>query len=235
MKTAIILNGNIRTWKDTKDSFKETFKHFDYDLYVSTYDLQYQYHPHIQNVIQDSGDVLLTTAGIEALFADIPVKKLVIESAMEVSKLVGAQSTSFDYRMKDSDTSFAQYRKFHNAIDDMSQVEMHENFKYDIVIKTRCDLVYNAMVHELHVRDKLVTVDQGNVFPNDCIFIGTRNDIFNISQFMYYEFFNPVYDDSNKDSPHGLLKNACKYNECAIMSLPLIKHVLRKDGKIQHY
>jgi hypothetical protein len=44
MKTAIILVGNVRTWEECKENFITTFGG-DVDIFVSTYNKQYAYHP----------------------------------------------------------------------------------------------------------------------------------------------------------------------------------------------
>ena len=43
MKTAVLLIGNIRDWESCKPSFKQALG--DHDIFVSTYDVRYNYHP----------------------------------------------------------------------------------------------------------------------------------------------------------------------------------------------
>lgn len=239
MKVAIILNGNIRTWSDTKESFKKTFGPLNADCYLSTYDIQYGYHPYIQGVIGDSTDQQLSDEEVCSQFMDINLIYSSVENAKETSNINEAASKTFHSSMRGSMSSYAQYRKFLVGLFLMNNIELRTECKYDVVIKTRCDLVYEDFdikeLVESVASNKIVIVDKGNVFPNDCIFIGSRDSMFKMGQFMYDEFYNPVYANSNQDAPHGLLRNAINHVECGVLSRPLINHVLRKDGKVQYY
>lgn len=239
MRTAIILNGNIRTWKDTKKSFTNFFKDLDYDVFLSTYNLQYQYHPHIQNVINDTGDVLLSNQEVISQIDDVVnLKKYHVEDASSIARLIDQESHKFHVAMRGSNTSYAQYRKFKLGTSLVNAYEAENKFAYDFIIKTRCDLVYNDnFTLDLENMNPLdIWVDKGNVFPNDCIIIGSSYEMKRMSNFMYDEFYKPYYPaTSNLNAPHGLLKNAAFRNCLTITSLPLIDHVLRKDGKVQKY
>jgi hypothetical protein len=49
---------------------------------------------------------------------------------------------------------------------------------YDVVIKTRCDLIYNSI--DLSNVNDCVIIDKGNVFPNDCVIATTRDNFVKI-------------------------------------------------------
>jgi len=76
MKTAIIIIGHIRTWIECKDNFIESFGHLNPDVYVSTYDLQYNYHPAQQHWMANALDNHLTYEEINNLFNNINLIKL---------------------------------------------------------------------------------------------------------------------------------------------------------------
>lgn len=233
MKTAIILNGNIRTWEQTKNNFKDTFSSLDYDVYVSTYDRQWGYHPHIKNVTQYFEDVILTNDQIKDMFSDCSnVVDIDIEDAQEVDNHANQLSNSFSPFMHGLLTSFCQFRKTKLAVDSIIAHEEKNNFKYDQIIKTRCDLMYNPT--NFIVQDNEVLLDSGNVYPNDCIYLIKRDKFIDVINFIMNEFFNPVYSDSNKEAPHYLLKNALYHNKLEIRSEKIMNYVQRINGP-QHY
>jgi hypothetical protein len=52
----------------------------------------------------------------------------------------------------------------------------------------------------------------------------------NISDFIYNEFYNPVYEDSHLHPPHGILKNALKHYNLSKVNRDMINHLKRKNG-----
>lgn len=231
MKTAILFTGNIRTWNQTKEFFIKAFDKFDYDTFVSTYNLQYGYHPHIKGVIGNFEDNKIEEKNIKDLLTDINLKNLFVEDFDEYNKKTfelteGARSLDKN--------CYGQFRKLVQAFDMMKQYENENNFKYDYIIKTRFDLVYENEYQPVNSENCLV-VDSGNVFPNDCIYGITRNSFEKIVQFMNDEFFNSIYKDSFNNPPHGLLLNACKHNNITIQKQKLMNFVLRKGNLAQKY
>jgi len=129
-------------------------------------------------------------------------------------------------------TSFCQFRKTKLAVDNILEYEFKNNFKYDQIIKTRCDLIFNQTI--FNINDNEVLLDSGNVFPNDHIYLIKRDKFIEVTNFIINEFFNPLYNDSSKEAPHNLLKNALMHNKLRIKREKIVNHVLRINGP-QHY
>lgn len=227
MKTAIILVGNVRTWNECKDSFAETFNHLNPDIYVSTYNLQYDHHPHVKGKIQDFDDCILSDEQIVSMFEGFNVKGFCIEKEVDISKDIPRMNSN----MADLEICFKQYRKFNIGIQMMKHFE--SSGKYDCVIKTRCDLIYNKF--NINDIDKNVIIDSGNVFPNDCIFVSNRDSMVKISNFMLNEFFDFKYKESNQNPPHGLLLSAIKEAGMNIEVQKIMNCVIRKGIKREYY
>lgn len=229
MKTAIILVGNIRTWDICKENFIKTFNHLNPDIFVSTYKLQYGYHPHIQGVIGNSEDNLLNFYDIVNKFNELNVKCVYVgEYNKKTSVNVHPQFAHL------SSNCFEQYKTFNRGIEYMIDYEKFNNFEYDVIIKTRCDICYNKIDLDC-LNDNTIIIDNHNIFPNDCIFISTRDIMIDISNFMINEFFSPLYTDSHLNPPHGLLHNAIKNKNLDINLQDIMKCVVRKNNIIQHY
>ena len=227
MKTAIILVGNIRTWDECKQSFDETFNHLNPDIYVSTYNLQYDHHPFIKGRIGDFDDCTLTNDQIAQKFNGFNVKGFCIENEVNITEDVKRMHPS----LKDLDICYRQYRKFNIGIQMMKHFET--DGKYDCVIKTRCDMIYDKFQIPDFSND--IIIDSGNVFPNDCILITNRDKMVEISNFMLNEFFNMKYSDSNSNPPHGLLLNAIRDSGLNIIKQKIMNCVVRKGGKREYY
>lgn len=223
MKTAILLVGNIRTWSYCKDNFIQTFGHLNPDIFVSTYNLQYNHHPYIQNLIGDNEDVLLTNEEIVNIFSDVNIKNISIDSNLNYTLPETVNSL-----FSGLETTFHQYVNFFKSVQIMEKFD-----KYDLVIKTRCDLLYNPINFDNALNS--IIIDSGNVYPNDCILISNKDNIVNISKFIMQEFFNPLYNTSHITPPHGLLNNAINHLNIPVQQQKIMNCVVRKGNKLQQY
>lgn len=228
MRTAIILVGNIRTWDQTKSSFIETFGHLNPDIFISTYNLQYGYHPVVMSRINDFNDVVLSNTDIEKLLYGFNVKSLSINDYNYESPQV------HNYFKFLNANYYDQYLTFNKGIYNMIDYEIKNNFKYDIVIKTRFDMVYNP-INFINLHDSII-IDSGNVFPNDCILITNRDSMVKISDFMVNEFLDPRFTYNSSDAiPHKVLHNAILYNDLMIVQQDIMDYVMRKNMKKHYY
>jgi hypothetical protein len=224
MKVAVLLVGYVRTWELCKSNFINTFSHLSPDVFVSTYNLQYGHHPVVQNRIGDSTDVYLADETIYQLFKDISAK---VTIAKPIAREI-IESLHPNFR-----SIIPSYGQIVNLINTLNLLADN----YDIVIKTRCDLIYNSQqFYRMTNFDKLnnmIIVDSENVFPNDCIFISTQFNMRRIAEFMLNEFTTPKFSDSHQSAPHKLLYNAINDNQLHIDKQKLIHSVVRKGG-IEH-
>lgn len=224
MKTAILLIGNVRTWELCKENFNKVFSHLNPDIYVSTYNVQYNHHPYIRGRINDYEDYLLSDDTIKQMFSEFKLKELEIEDGQK-----DLDTSELHSNFRSLQTSFSQYRKFQKAM----QMVSSSGINYDCVIKTRCDLILNPI--NFVDLSKNVILDSGNVFPNDCIFMTNMKSMINMSNFIMNEFYNPKYSDSHLEAPHKLLKNSIVEEGLNIVTQKLMDHVIRKNGIKQYY
>jgi hypothetical protein len=231
MKTAIILLGHVRTWEKTKESFISTFSNLNADIFVSTYDRQYGYHPYIRGVTNYHGDEVLSEPTIESLFSGLSSNVYVdVTEAEMMDKYISQQQSIINPSMRGIQSSMAQFIKLKHAIDNLIEVENEKNIKYDYIIKTRCDILYENDLN-FSIDNNQVLVDSCNVFPNDCFIMADRNSFIEISNFMVNEFYHFTNPTSNEKPPHTLLLNAFNNSSLNIVSKKIMKSVMRINGE----
>lgn len=226
MKTAIFLVGNIRTWELTRDSFIGMFSNLNPDIFISTYRHQYGYHPYIQSRINDGSDILLSNDEIVNMFRGLNCEIAIRDYITDDIK------SQFSPNFQNIDNCTGQVFGLATSVHMMEQRENNQ-FKYDMIIKTRCDLLYNPF--EFNLNDKKIIIDAGNVYPNDCIIISTRDNMVEMSKFMMNEIHDPIYSDSHLQPPHKLLECACRHLNLEIESHRIMQGVLRKNGEVHYY
>jgi hypothetical protein len=171
-------------------------------------------------------DFILNKKEVVEMFDGLNLKDIQVEESEYVDDLITKESVKFHDSMKDIDSCYAQYRKLKLGLDMVRNYETMYGFKYDYIIKTRCDIIHNKFKFVDNKED--ILIDSGNVFPNDCFFMTNRDSMFEMSNFMYEEFYKPIADDSNKNPPHGLLLNAIKNSNLNVKSEKIMKHVIRR-------
>jgi len=228
MKIAVLLSGNVRTWDQTKDSFTSVFGNTA-DIFLATYNRRYNYHPYIQGKFGFVDDEILNNERIFELFEGFNLKKILIDDNSTNYKV----PDGVDSRHKDHESTYYQYLKFRQAVELMIQQEQEQGWQYDVVAKARCDLMYVS--HPVTLDPNVVTIDTGNVFPNDHIYISKRDNIVKMSEFIMEEFYNPKFDDSHEVPPHRLLHNSMKYFNLEIKQEKLVDYVLRRDSIKDYY
>lgn len=236
MKTAILLNGNIRTIDQCKNNILDCFEHLNPDYYVSTYYNQFGYHPFVKGSINYHEDPVLSEKEIIDKFASFNLKSILIEDIVKINEFYRQEESKFNSSMKGLESSFLQYTKFKKGLDLIRKFENNNSFQYDIIIKTRCDLFHSDIIKQISLNDlaqKLI-ISTGNVFPNDCILISSKNNIFKIIDFIVEEFYKYSNNISNQKAPHGLLLAAAQSIPLIIDSYNIMSYVVRAN-KIQYY
>jgi hypothetical protein len=231
MRTAILIIGHIRTWTDCIDNFKESFEHLNPDIFVSTYDLQYNYHPTQNGWMGGASDSHLTYDEIISLFKNINLVQLDLENIQDVLNQYELIKPKLNSNFQNEVNTYLQYRKIQRAVDILKKVEDKNSYKYDNIIKIRTDVHHNKFEYE--ICENSVLISDGNVFPNDVIFAMKRDKFLDISEFFISECYNPIYTDSHLKSPHNLLLRGFEHVGVEIQQKNLMDCVIRKTGK--HY
>lgn len=239
MKTAIIINGHIRTWEKCKDSFISSFGDLDVDIFVSVYDKQFGYAKYIQDIQNFHEDKDLTPEEIIQMFNGFNVKSFIIDKTEDTMQLIENEKKDIKLVFNTEkhgegifNSVYPQYRKLYNIKSEIINYENENNFKYDRIIKTRTELMYddNILKRSMNImNDYEFLIDSGNVMPNDVMFISNRDNAFAVIDFIYNEFFNPIYpEESVSWPPHSILNAALMHNRIGVIKRRLIKHVERE-------
>jgi hypothetical protein len=232
-KIAILLLGNIRTWESCKESFQQTFGMLNADVFVDTYDLRYGYHPYINGRFEGD-DELLTPDQIKIMFEGINVVNFNIDSAEERHAYYNSTVNTLHPNFQNMENCFAQSVKLVNAFIPVMHTEYVDGKEYDIIIKTRCDMVYNP-VNFSQILNKVI-IDSGNVYPNDCIIMSDRDTMFNIAKMMHAEYFIPeLGSDTHEVPPHRLLQRAVEKLELEFDAQKIMDYVMRRNNIPQRY
>ena len=233
MKVAILLTGNLRTWDQCKQQFIDTFG--DADVFLSTYNMRYGYHPVLRGRFNDYSDEIISNDHILDQFKDVNLKSYIIEDYLEVERFIEEELKNVHPSMNSHPASFGQYRKMKQCVDLLLMEECRVNEKYDLIIRTRCDMMYGQDIHtELKENEILHHIPSipGEDWIPDQVLVSHRDNMINISNFMFDEFYNPIYTDSLLHPPHILLRNAIKHLNLVRIEKDIFKGMLRKNGNI---
>ena len=170
LRVAICLSGFIRTWRHTKRTFLEQIcnnPNYIIDVFMHTYK---------QNLYEFTAkkqDETLSAQEFDELFEDINVKSMVIEDRDEILPIILEESKRFAnvsnfhfLQEESSDTNtikipigsrtYDHLRKIHLCNELRKEYEKEHGFKYDLVVKSRFDIVYfNSIPWEKYVDNKL--------------------------------------------------------------------------------
>ena len=230
MKTAIILNGNVRTWDRVINNFIQTFSYMSPYIFVTTYNRQYGYHEHIKNLTNMHEDKILSNEHILNLFEPINPRSLIIEDADLIDSLLKDEESKIASSMKHLYNSLGQFRKLYLACNEILEFEEKNNIKFDRIIKTRCDILYHENTVNFDIMHDDVLIDFGNVFPNDCFFMAYRDHFFNITKHCFNQFYEPL-PNSHELPPHQLFKNAMDMAGVNIVRRKIMRSVMRVNGE----
>lgn len=226
MKTAILFVGTIRTWDSCKENFLQTLGNRDADVFVTTYDLQYAYHPYIRQSLNFHQDYYLDTSAIEQKFEGINLKRIMIDNIdtyvdEHVKPYISAKYPSDAY------LSLSQYFKLRDGMQMIRDEEQKTGVEYDCIIKTRSDIIYNQ-IDDLDISDSVYVDGSGaGVFPCDWIFISNRKNAFQLTNFIEEEMKDMKHESSLVDMPHKLFLNGINSTGATLKLLPLVKGLVR--------
>jgi hypothetical protein len=112
MRIALILFGNIRTWEYCKKSYLDTFNNLNPDIFISTYDRQYEYHPYIvQNELKYFNENIINVDYIEILFEDLNLKYIDVGKSIDIDRFVEEERILFNPQMLNIESCYKQFRK----------------------------------------------------------------------------------------------------------------------------
>lgn len=234
MKVAILLNGNLRTIEKCSENIYNSFNHLSPDYFVSTYRNQYGYHPYIQTFLQYHDDPILEDSQVLEKFYKFNPKLVFIENVNDVNEFYSKEVGKLSPNMNNIESSYLQYLKIKKGLNLIEQFENNNNIKYDVIIKTRCDIIHKNIVGiDLSNIDNKIIISTGNIFPNDCILISSRDNMFSIIDFVINEFYHLTNPISTTNPPHGVLLAGIQNRNLEVQQHPIMDYVVRVNR--DHY
>jgi hypothetical protein len=234
MRIGVLLVGNVRTIDACASSLKTFLSANSADVFAGTYDLRYGYHPCVSQSTGFISDEVLSHKQISELLEPLsPIKVLIDEHSEYIKKKSSCIGKGF---AKHEHASLMQFFKLQDILCQLKQHEVTMGVRYDILVKTRCDLIYNDLSSfELTTKNSIV-IDEGNVFPNDCTFFGNRDCMESIidSLVSICKTTDDRSETATTDIPHGLLSKAVKTVGANFVELPLIRGVMRWNGEVKY-
>lgn len=228
MKIAIALIGNIRTWDKCKQSFIDTFISYNPDIFISTYDYQYNYHPYIANQIRfaDNDEIILSKNDIINKFSNLNIREFDIENVDDLENKFNSEKINIDSSMIEFKSIFFQYRKIDRCMDMIKNYEQNNNIKYDFIIKTRFDVIYH--IYNPLYNNNIISLSSGDIFPDDKIFVLDSNNMYKLAKFIYSQFYKSSFVSNNILPPHQLLLNSINHLNIKIDNSRIYIILLRK-------
>jgi hypothetical protein len=246
MKIAICISGFIRTWEFTKNSFKYLLckdKTHEIDIFVNTYN---------QNYFEHSAgleDVFYTSEEIHKMFEGFNVKNIVIENRNDIHADIVKENAKFmscvnnqneikessDVNAKSYNTGVRildQIRKVERCFDLKREYEKKNNFKYDLAVKTRFDILYKTSpVWEYIKEGTLYTeTDTTGGYPHDCVTFGKNSDMDKYS--LRYSSINELIFTHNSDiCAHDTFATIARINNLKIERNFIFAVILRSINR----
>lgn len=234
MRVAVLLVGNIRTMKSCVASLKYFLSNLDADIFVSTYDLKYGYHPCVRQSTGLISDENLTVEEVNEVLEPLFPCTVVVDDHQRYFERkvleIGKGFHSHEYG------SLMQFFKIEDALSLILERELSHGFCYDALIKTRCDLTYVEKAPLDKLSDDGIVVDNGNVFPNDCVILGKRMPMERMIRNMasICRTTNDRTDCVTQEIPHGILAYAAQREDLKISSINIMRGVVRCNGEIPY-
>jgi len=238
MKVAVLLAGNVRTLELCKQNILDTFKFLSPDYFVSTYNNSHQYHYFMKRSLNFHNDIALNDEEIKNKFVDFSIKDILIDDQQYAEEIYTTESEKFNKNMLFGDSShFLQFWKIKRGLDLITQYEIDNNISYDIIIKTRTDLIHKDLscINFSNIHEKIVVCNSTernteSMQVNDQIIISTKKNIVNVIDFMINEFYAHSSERSSVHIPHSLLKYSIDSNNLTADILPLLECIQRENG-----
>lgn len=215
-------------------SLKRFLSGLDADIFVSTYDLRYGYHPCVNQSTGFISDDILSVDEIKEMVEPLSPSQVVVDDHREYferkSLEVGRGFHGHEYG------SLMQFFKMEDAMSSIKDKESFLGFRYDVLIKTRCDLTYVGEAPTDMISENTIVVDGGNVFPNDCVLLGNRTDMERmIAQIASIcRTTQDRSDDATRDIPHGILDLAAQREGLKFVETAIMKGVVRWNGEVPY-
>lgn len=193
MRIAVIVCGNVRAWDECRN--KEWM--FSYDVFGSTYDTKYNFHPFIKSQLKPYDEVKIASSN------DIQYGNLFKRFIVASSERDFEDEKTFHPAMKDIFHGYYQYKCIKRGCLAVEEYEKENGFKYDYIIKVRFDMDYSSIPNW----DKdFITIPTRGGPPSDFIIAGPRDEIMKMPDFICKQYKEPIsVENATHLPPHGVL------------------------------
>jgi hypothetical protein len=173
----------------------------DVDVFIAYYNTKYGYHPYIKGMLGFDTDEYIATHNFNIDISNV------VDVTHGLSDVV--DTTNFDKNMKEIYHGYSQYNIFSICLDMMEKYEKVNNVTYDVIIKSRMDVMISpstlvSCVENID-RNYVYLNNKETTFPADHIFIACRNDIINLPNFVKQMYIKPDSYKCWEQPPHGVL------------------------------
>ena len=186
-KVAVVLSGNLRTFEKTANSFFTNYLgnlKDKTDVFIHTYD-------NIGNIDSYNNESISDIKTIDKL-SEINLlynpKDILIDSAEDSSKIIDEfvsniqidQSTKNNFRGGNLKAYSSMYYSMKKSLELMENYESKNNFKYDVIIRLRSDLMFLKPFDFSKAIDKILLPNVGKYYTggmNDQFAIGNNHDM----------------------------------------------------------
>lgn len=241
MRIAICISGFIRTWKYTKNSFKNYLcNNPNVDVFIHTYKQNYF------ECSSNKENEIYSEEQIAKMFEDINVKTIIVEDRDDILKTLNLENDILNNSniIKESSSSdstnlnialriYDQVRKIELCNNLKKDYENKNGFKYDIVVRTRFDILYLSYPRWNLLTDNIMLTGYGSMggYPSDCVSAG-KNNVMDIISNRYSNFYKLVKYCNNIACAHGTLSTICKLNNIKFEPGFIETKVLRSESLI---
>lgn len=241
MKVALCLSGHVRTYLKCKQSLFDCIIHkYNPDIFIHTWnDIGYGLNGRPKNFINnetkkiininfvygDSSLEFIRNCGIvnEDMFQDLKCKKIKIEDYSKVEKyILNISKKIYNKNSYDYPPNFiSAQRKIYLCNELVKKYEKENNFKYDIIIKSRFDIKYDLINIKNEINNIYIPIAESYGIFSD-IFAYGDNELMN----KYQRFFIHLNEYNKKKlcfNPHTILKEHCNIHSIPFVIDPEIK------------
>lgn len=217
MKIAILITGHLRTWKDCKQNFiNSVYNHngVDIDIYIRTYKNDYRTDYAVFN--ENNIYRYLTENEIYSQFDGIKIKSLdIVDESLTKGDDVLELFGDFD---EVNQTSIAEAYQMLNIIKCYEKIKHEEQIsgKYDLIIKTRFDLLYqnkldyDAILQKCLDNPKLICASIGGIqVPQNDLFAITNSEAFDLYATRFLEYANVHPSMTYLTHKYGIIYDYC--------------------------
>lgn len=218
MKIALCLSGHIRNLEENYLSLKNNLLNFyDVDVFIHTWDTYGWRVDGIDITTQEDGfkgfDYYSGNINQIKINEILKPKKMVIDNYKDFESIFVEKSKSYtNLRCPDKDrpsNMASMWYKIMKCNELKKHYEEENNFKYDIVIRTRPDLVYFAPIIDenillLYKKAVIVPIVESHGFASDLMAVGSSKIIDIASN--VYEHLDEINKSNCLMNPHNILE-----------------------------